>query len=252
MSLLDEVRSVAIVHAHPDDETLATGALIVDLVERGVRVEVLTCTRGERGEVVPGSGAPAEGSPELIEHRLGELQRALAELGVDGPVFLGSGSARAAGLDERTYHDSGMRWVTPSLAGPDENAPDNAFSIVDVDEEAADIAAWLRAVDPEVVVTYNTIGGYGHPDHVRAREATEIATRELGLPLFEVIPPDRPEAEEPGIEWDDLSRHVDQVAAALGQHASQLTVRGTEIEHVGGQREQIATRMGLRQVQPAG
>lgn len=248
MSLLEGVTRVAIVHAHPDDETLATGALIADLTARGVQVDVLTCTRGERGEVVPGSGAPPEGTPELIEHRLGELQRALGVLGVAGPTFLGTAPARADGLEDRIYHDSGMRWVTPTLAGPDADAPPNAFTLVPLDESAADIAAWLRRVAPDVVVTYNQIGGYGHPDHVRAREATEPATRALSLPLYEVIPPDRPEADEPGITWDDLSRHTEQVAEALRQHASQLTVDGTKIVHVGGQDDTIATRMGLRQV----
>ncbi|WP_203567576.1 PIG-L family deacetylase [Aestuariimicrobium ganziense] len=254
MSLLSHVSTVAFVHAHPDDETLATGALIADLTERGIRCPVLTCTRGERGEIVPGV-LPEGTTPEaLVRHRLDELGGALRTLGTTGPVFLGEGGARAEGREPRIYHDSGMRWVTPNTAGPDTDAPANAFSLASLDEVVTDIAVWLQSVGPDAVVSYDLGGGYGHPDHVRAREATELAVRRLrreslpDLELYEVIPADRPIAEERGIEWDDLSRHTDQVAEALSHHASQLTVEGTQITHVGGQLDTIATRMGLRRV----
>lgn len=276
MSLLEDARRVAFVHAHPDDETLATGALIVDLVARGVDCHLLTCTCGERGEVVEGVLPPDTPDEHLVRHRQDELAGALRTLGIPGPVFLGSPPARTPGLGPRRYCDSGMRWITPTVAGPDEHAPADAFSLADLDETAADIATWLLEVDPDVVVTYDETGGYGHPDHVHARRATERAVvllraehgREIAL--YEVAPtgpaPRDDTADEPpadaarangvtedgevdaAVEWDDLSRHTDQVVAALRHHASQLTVEGTRIVHVGGQLDEVATRMGLRRV----
>ena len=88
---------VVFLHAHPDDETLATGVLLADLVDAGHQVAVVTATRGELGAVVPGPLSALEGTPELVEHRLGELAGALAELGVTDHVFLGTPPAR----DER-------------------------------------------------------------------------------------------------------------------------------------------------------
>ncbi|CAI9403973.1 glycosyltransferase [Aestuariimicrobium sp. T2.26MG-19.2B] len=256
--LLDDVRRVAIVHAHPDDETIATGALIAHLRERGVEVRVLTATRGERGEIVPGtfdvSDADALHHADALDaERERELARALATLGVERAEFLGQGSARVAGLQERGYSDSGMRWVTPSVAGPALDSPDHAFSLSPVDEVAGDIAAWLESVRPDLVITYDELGGYGHPDHVRAREAVEIATRRLRLPLAEVFQAGHSErfgegSVGEGVEWLDLTDKLGVVKRALGQHRTQLTVDGDDIVHVGGQREPITVRVGLREV----
>ncbi|MGJ6979624.1 glycosyltransferase [Aestuariimicrobium soli] len=252
------VSRVAFVHAHPDDETIATGALIAHLREQGVDVRVLTATRGEQGEIVPGtfdvSDADALHHAEALDtERERELGRALATLGVERAEFLGQGAARAAGLEERRYSDSGMRWVTPSVAGPALDSPAHAFSLSALDEVSADIAAWLESVDPQLVVTYDELGGYGHPDHVTAREAVELACKRLGLPLAEVFQSGHSErfgegSIGEGVEWLDLSDKLDVVRRALGQHRTQLTVDGDDIVHVGGQREAITVRVGLRLV----
>ncbi len=251
MSLLDQLHRVALVHAHPDDETIATGALIVELRQRGVEVWLLTCTRGEQGEIVPGTFDPDQGI-SLNQWRIGELGRALAVLDAHGPAFLGEPEARAAGLEPHEYSDSGMQWVTPTLAGPADDAPAHALSVASLAEVSADIAAWLAAVQPDLVLSYDPIGGYGHPDHVRTREATELACRELGLPLAEFFsthrPPEQEELGEDQTEWLDLPQHLAQVQQALRQHATQLTVDGEDIVHVGGQREPITTTVGLRRV----
>lgn len=95
MSLLDGTDSVLFVHAHPDDETIATGALIAELVARGTRVFLLTATRGERGEVVPGPLARLAGTEELTRVREWELQRASETLGIGQQFWLGEPPARA-------------------------------------------------------------------------------------------------------------------------------------------------------------
>ena len=74
-------RRIVFLHAHPDDETLATGALLAALAADGYDVAVVTATRGEQGEVVPGRFAALAGTQQLVAHRIGELAGALAELG---------------------------------------------------------------------------------------------------------------------------------------------------------------------------
>jgi N-acetyl-1-D-myo-inositol-2-amino-2-deoxy-alpha-D-glucopyranoside deacetylase len=163
------------VHAHPDDETLATGALLATWAAAGERVTVVTCTRGEQGEVVDtpvhptGVGHLEGDGPALAAHRERELAGALAALGVDDHVFLDAVPGPA-----RRYADSGMAWAAPGIARATAEAqlPDDAFVAVPLDEAASRLAAVLRERRPAVVVTYEAGGGYGHPDHVRAHEVT--------------------------------------------------------------------------------
>ncbi|WP_253182096.1 PIG-L family deacetylase, partial [Cellulosimicrobium cellulans] len=163
------------VHAHPDDETLATGALLATWAAAGERVTVVTCTRGERGEVIDTPSHPTgvgrlEGDgPALAAHREGELAAALSALGVRDHVFLD-----AAGEPAARYTDSGMAWAAPGIARATAEAqlPAGAFVGVPLDEAATRLAAVLRARRPAVVVTYEDGGGYGHPDHVRTHEVT--------------------------------------------------------------------------------
>ncbi|WP_251153239.1 PIG-L family deacetylase [Cellulosimicrobium sp. Marseille-Q4280] len=178
------------VHAHPDDETLATGALLATWAAAGERVTVVTCTRGERGEVIDTAAHPTgvghlEGDgPALAAHREGELTRALAALGVTDHAFLdtvaplapgpGAGSEVPDGAPAARYTDSGMAWAAPGIARATAEAelPEGAFVGVPLDEAASRLAAVVRARRPAVVVTYEAGGGYGHPDHVRAHEVT--------------------------------------------------------------------------------
>jgi len=241
VSLLDLVTSVLVVHAHPDDETISTGALIAESVVRDIRVSLLTATRGERGEVVPGPLSDLEGTAALTTEREHELQRATAALGVSERFWLGEPPAREAGLAPRRYRDSGMTWIRPGLAGPAADDEDDALAIAPLDEVVADVAALILALRPALVISYDSGGGYGHPDHVRMHVAALAACRAVGTPFAEILH----EPADDG-EWFDLDRHLTTVTTALRCHASQLTVDGSDIVHSGGQRDPIKTGIGLR------
>ncbi len=232
---------IAVLHAHPDDETLASGALIAHLTDEGFEVAVLTATRGEMGGVVPGPLSALEGTPELEIRREAELAGALAELGVRRHAYLGAAPARAGG-DPRRYRDSGMSWVTPTVAGPAEDSAPDAFCKADPAEAVADTVAFLRATGASLVVSYDADGGYGHPDHVRMHEVAAAAAAELGLP-FQALTAHR----ELATRWYDLEGYLPRVAAALRHHRTQLTVHddGATITHSGGQTEPILTSTGL-------
>ncbi|GAA1875638.1 PIG-L family deacetylase [Myceligenerans crystallogenes] len=193
----DDAGGLLAVHAHPDDETLWTGGLLATWAAAGRRVTVVTCTRGERGEVIALPGTTSAGlahlegdGPALGAYRERELAAAAAALGVDqvfldeiprGPAQDGPagrvGSLAPDGLSR--YEDSGMRWVRPGVAGPAEDSPASAFARVELDEPAGRLAGLLRELRPAVVVTYEPSGGYGHPDHIRAHDVTVRALRLL-------------------------------------------------------------------------
>lgn len=233
------------VHAHPDDETLQTGALLAWLTERQVNVEVVTCTRGEQGEIVAGVLPPQVADADLVRVRQRELACALDALGIRDHDFLGSPPARAAGLQPRDYRDSGMRWIAEGLAGPGEAAGPDTFVAADPDEAVADLLALIERVQPSVLVGYDNLGSYGHPDHLRAHEITVAAARRSRLPLVEVA--STPDA--PGFEWFDLSDQREPVLAALRCHATQLSVFDDHLVHVGGQRQELPLRVGLRRTE---
>ena len=160
------------VHAHPDDETLSTGALLAAWAGAGLPVTVVTATRGERGEVIPPALAHLAGDgPALAAHRSAELAAALAALGVTGHAFLDTLPPDGA----RRYEDSGMVWVGTARAGAGAEIPAGAFVGAPPDEAVERLAGLLRARRPAVVVTYDPEGGYGHPDHVRVHEVTTRA-----------------------------------------------------------------------------
>lgn len=166
------------VHAHPDDESLATGALLATWAAAGRPVTVVTATRGERGEVIGDRLAHLEGDgPALAAHRERELAAALAALGVADHVFLDE----VRGPHAR-YEDSGMAWVGAGRAGAAAEVPPRAFVAAPPAEAADALARVVRARRPQVVVTYEPGGGYGHPDHVRTHEVTvralDVAARE--------------------------------------------------------------------------
>ncbi|WP_425307940.1 PIG-L family deacetylase [Ammonicoccus fulvus] len=242
MSVFDGVRRVLFVHAHPDDETLATGALIVELVTRGIECVVLTATRGEQGGIVEGRFEGLAGEA-FVERREVELAGALAELGAGKPMFLGDPPARAEGLPPRRYVDSGMEWVRPGLAGPADDAGPDSLTAADKDEAIADLVVGIKAIAPDLVITYDDAGGYGHPDHVACHHLTRAAYAEAGVPFAEVL--SDPEASG---EWLDLQEHLPTVAAALEHHQTQVTVDVPDVIHSGGQREPIQLRIGVKEV----
>ncbi|MGA3151337.1 MAG: N-acetyl-1-D-myo-inositol-2-amino-2-deoxy-alpha-D-glucopyranoside deacetylase [Streptosporangiaceae bacterium] len=149
-----EGRRLLLVHAHPDDESIGTGATMAKYAAAGAGVTLVTCTLGELGEVIPPELAhlawDADGG--LGDYRIGELADACAALGVTDHRFLG-GSGR--------WRDSGMMGL------PANDAPE-CFWQADVDEAASQLLEVIRAVRPQVMVTYDDRGFYGHPDHIQA------------------------------------------------------------------------------------
>lgn len=243
MSRIDvfEAKHVLFVHAHPDDETLATGALIAELVARGVRVSLLTATRGERGEIVEGSvehNVDAEGLSLLREN---ELRRASDALGITDRYWLGTAPARSIGAPDLRYRDSGMSWISPRLAGPAADVEPDALVSAPVEQLVGDEVALLDVIRPELVVSYDHGGGYGHPDHVRVHEATLAACLATSTPFAEVV-----QEPDDDAHWIDLEHRLPTVVAALREHTTQLTVVDEEIIHSGGQRQAIPLSVGLR------
>ncbi|CAN5323166.1 hypothetical protein BH11ACT5_BH11ACT5_13400 [soil metagenome] len=220
--MADVAERVLFVHAHPDDETLSTGATIATLVDGGAYVTVLTCTRGELGEVIPESLRGLTGEA-LGAYRLGELSAALAILGVNDHRVLGDRNARWEGREPRQYLDSGMRWGDDG-AEPLESTDGRSLSAAEAGEVAADIAAVILAVDPDVVVSYAADGGYGHPDHVRAHEAARTAAEVLGVAFYVVDS----EGARRGPVVVDAAPVLDRKRRALEAYATQVTVTGDE------------------------
>lgn len=146
-----------LVHAHPDDETINNGVTMAHYVRKGHQVTLVTCTRGEEGEVlVPELSHLASGAEDKLgEHRVGELADAMAVLGVTDFGFLGEGSVR--------YRDSGMMGTPP-------NEREDCFWKADLDSAASVLAKEMLAKKPDVLITYDEFGGYGHPDHIKAHQ----------------------------------------------------------------------------------
>lgn len=244
MSVLHGVRTVLLVHAHPDDETLATGALIIELRARDIQVALVTATRGERGEVVAALRDSIGADERLLTRiRAQELRGAVERLGVTKAYLLGEPPARTPGLPVRRYRDSGMRWIRPGLAGPASDVPGDALSVASLDEVVGDLRSLIAVVGPDLVISYDDNGGYGHPDHRRIRDAACRATAASGVAFAELVPTPQPDA-----EWLELGGHLPGVRHALRSHATQVAVDGNDVIHSGGQREPIATSVGLRLV----
>ncbi len=156
------------VHAHPDDETLATGLALAHHSLLGSEVHVITATLGEEGEVITPALADLEGSDDLGAHRHAELSSAMRTLDVQ-QEYLG---APQPGLAEPRWRDSGM-------AGSEAARHPRAFAGADVDEAAQVLADRLREIGPDVVITYDPQGGYRHPDHIQTHRVSVAALRLL-------------------------------------------------------------------------
>lgn len=159
---------VLLVHAHPDDETLATGVTMARYAAAGVPVTLVTCTLGQCGEVLlPGLDLTPD---QLGERRLAELAAAMVALGVTDHRLLAGGR----------WRDSGMVWLRPGIAGVAPDADPRSFALADVDEAAAALVPVLAELQPRAVVTYDPGGGYGHPDHVQAHRVSMRAVQLAG------------------------------------------------------------------------
>ena len=240
-------RRMLLVHAHPDDEAINNGATMAKYAAEGALVTLVTCTLGEEGEVIPPELAhlAADRDDALGGFRVGELAAAMAELGVADHRFLG-GPGR--------YRDSGMRGVAA-------NDRPGCFWQADLDEAAGLLADVILDVRPQVLVTYDGNGGYGHPDHIKAhrvamrgcelaaarghrvdrvyevctpRSAVEegfarLAAAAGDFPFARAATPD----DVPGVVDDDLvtvtvdgTGYADRKTAAMRAHRTQIAVDG--------------------------
>lgn len=145
--------TLLLVHAHPDDESISTGGVMMKAKAHGHRVVLITATRGEVGEIH--NMDEASSRPRLGEIRTEELRAADEILGVDRQEFLG-------------YRDSGM-------VDTADNKDPRSFHQAKLEEAAGRLAVYLREERPDVVVTYADDGVYGHPDHIKAHDVTNAA-----------------------------------------------------------------------------
>jgi N-acetyl-1-D-myo-inositol-2-amino-2-deoxy-alpha-D-glucopyranoside deacetylase len=201
-------RRMLLVHAHPDDESLGNGATMAKYAAEGAGVTLVTCTRGEEGLVlVPElEHLASHREDRLGAHRESELAAAMAALGVRDHRFLDTVPLPAGAPVH--YRDSGMAWDADhrAVAAPDPG-PD-AFARAELEAAAERAAAVIREVRPQVVITYEPGGGYGHPDHVQAHR--------VAMRAVELAAADGPGGEGwpvPKVYWNVLPERL--VRAAL-------------------------------------
>ena len=154
-----------LVHAHPDDETINNGSTMALYAALGAHVTLVTCTRGEEGEVLIPElvHLAATETDSLGEHRVLELAAAMKALGVTDHRFLGEGS--------KNYRDSGMM-------GTPQNDRSDCFWKADFLEATQSLADVIDEVKPHVLITYDEFGGYGHPDHIQAHRVAMAAAEQ--------------------------------------------------------------------------
>jgi N-acetyl-1-D-myo-inositol-2-amino-2-deoxy-alpha-D-glucopyranoside deacetylase len=175
-----------LVHAHPDDETIGNGATMAKYAARGTQVTLVTCTLGEEGEVLVPELAHLASDKEdgLGEYRISELDNAMKELGITDYRFLGGPGH---------YRDSGMIWSPEGHAAAGEDVKEGTFWRADLLEASALLVPVIREVRPQVLVTYDQFGGYGHPDHIQAHRVAMYGASLAAVPSY------RPDLGEP---WD--------------------------------------------------
>ena len=173
-----------LVHAHPDDETINNGATMAMYAALGAEVTLITCTRGEEGEVLIPELAhlAANQSDALGPHRENELADAMRALGVSDHRFLGTESLK--------FRDSGMMGTQPN------NRPD-VFWQAQVDSAADLLVTVIDEIKPHVMITYDEFGGYGHPDHIQAHRVAMRAS-------------EKSEWQIPKIYWNVMPKSVIQ------------------------------------------
>ncbi len=170
-------RRLLLVHAHPDDETIGNGVTMAKYAAEGAHVTLVTCTLGEEGEVlVEGlEHLAAQREDALGAHRIGELEDAMKVLGVTDHRFLGGpGRFRDTGM---ATDDSG-RAIAPSTVRPD------AFWVADLTVAADLLVEIIRETKPQVLLTYDHLGGYGHPDHIQAHRVAMYASLLAAVPSY--------------------------------------------------------------------
>jgi LmbE family N-acetylglucosaminyl deacetylase len=157
--------------AHPDDESFGMGGTLALYAKQGVQTHLVCATRGEAGSLDEDC---LEGFNSIAERRESELRCAAGILGLSGLYFLG-------------YRDSGM-------AGSPDNQHPEALAAQPLEQVAARVVRHIRQIQPQVVVTFDPIGGYKHPDHIAIHKATVLAFKLAGEPTFQNgLPPYQPQ-----------------------------------------------------------
>jgi len=162
-------KRLLLVHAHPDDETINNGVTMAKYAASGAQVTLVTCTRGEEGEVLVTELAnlASDKDDKLGEHREVELKDAMVQLGINDFRFLGA--------PNKKWRDSGMMGTTQNDRG-------DVFWQADLDEASHELVKIILEIQPQVLITYDEFGGYGHPDHIKAHRvamrATELAAEQ--------------------------------------------------------------------------
>ena len=239
-------KRLLLVHAHPDDETINNGVTMAKYAKDGAQVTLVTCTRGEEGEVLVAelSNLASDKDDKLGQHREIELKDAMAHLGITDFRFLGA--------PNKKWRDSGMM-------GTPQNDRKDVFWQSDLEEAANELVKIILEIKPQVLITYDEFGGYGHPDHIKAHRvamrAAEIAeingwkiekiywntiprsVIQMGIEKMKEIGSDFFGAESvddlPFAKPDELvtavvhaSEFVPQKLAAMKAHATQIAVDG--------------------------
>ena len=220
------------VHAHPDDEATGTGGVLAKAAAEGIRTVLVTCTDGRCGDGPGGvkPGEPGHDPEAVVALRMPELEKSCEILGISHLELLG-------------YQDSGMM----GWANNDDPA---SFWSTPVAEGAAKLAALIEKYEPDVIVTYDENGFYGHPDHIQAHRITMAAheatgskakvywgtfpkskmeeferiVREAGIDFDEEGPGDEVEIGVPDEQvttWVDITEYGAKKYGSLGAHASQ-------------------------------
>lgn len=176
-----------LVHAHPDDETINNGVTMAMYAQAGAQVALVTCTRGEEGEIlVPELAAAASDKEDrLAEIRERELAQALNALGVHRHWFLGA--------PHKIFRDSGMM-------GMPQNSRSDVFWSADIPEAATLLSDYILDFKPHVMITYDEFGGYGHPDHIQAHRVAMMAAEISATRGWDI----------PKIYWNIMPRSVVQ------------------------------------------
>jgi N-acetyl-1-D-myo-inositol-2-amino-2-deoxy-alpha-D-glucopyranoside deacetylase len=239
-------KRLLLVHAHPDDETINNGVTMAKYAANGVGVTLVTCTRGEEGEVLVESLANLASSSDdkLGEHREIELKDAMHELGIKDFRFLGAPK---------------LKWRDSGMMGTSQNDRKDVFWQADLEIAAAELVKIILEIKPQVLITYDEIGGYGHPDHIKAHlvamRAAELAESrgwkiekiywnampksviQMGIEKMKEVGSDFFGAESaddlPFAKPDELvtsvvkaPEYVPQKLAAMKAHATQISVDG--------------------------
>ena len=239
-------KRLLLVHAHPDDETINNGVTMAKYAKDGAQVTLVTCTRGEEGEVLVAelSNLASDKDDKLGQHREIELKDAMAHLGISDFRFLGA--------PNKKWRDSGMM-------GTPQNDRKDVFWQSDLEEAANELVKIILEIKPQVLITYDEFGGYGHPDHIKAHRvamrAAEIAeingwkiekiywntmprsVIQMGIEKMKEVGSDFFGAESvddlPFAKPDELvtsvvhaSEFVPQKLAAMKAHATQIAVDG--------------------------